>query len=311
MVALQMHLLALHLRFTAQKIFLNFVKNYLQSCYISQYIWFGSGRHMKMTDRDIEHFQVEKLKIEVHPTREAAGAAAAKAAAKILQGLSKSDHIGVVFATGASQIETLKHLTSIPNLPWQRVDGFHVDDYIGLPSEHKASFRPYLEEKLTTRVPMRSFSYIDGLAADPEKTCRDYAEKLQASNPQLCLLGIGENGHLAFNDPSEADFNDPLDVKIVRLDEPCRRQQAAEGWFKTVDEIPKTAITVTMSRLFRMPKLILSVLGRRKAEIVQRTFDEAVSTMCPSTILRTHPDATIFLDHESAANVKHRFSTVV
>lgn len=266
---------------------------------------------MQNTDRDVEQFQVEKLKIEVHPSREAAGAAAAKAAAEALQRLAQSDRIGVVFATGASQIETLKYLTSIPNLPWRQVDGFHVDDYIGLPSNHIASFRPYLEEKLVRKVPMHSFSYIDGLAADPEKTCRDYAEKLQASNPQLCLLGIGENGHLAFNDPGEADFDDPLDVKVVQLDEPCRRQQAAEGWFKTVEEIPKTAITVTMSRLFRMPKLVLSVLGQRKAQIVQRTFDEAISATCPSTILRTHPDATIFLDYESAANVKHRFSTPV
>jgi glucosamine-6-phosphate deaminase len=266
---------------------------------------------MHITDRGIERFQVEKLKIEVHPSREAAGVAAAKAAAETLQSLTQSAQIGVVFATGASQIETLKYLTSIPNLPWQKVDGFHVDDYIGLPSNHKASFRPYLEEKLVKKVPMHSFSYIDGLAADPEQTCRDYARKLRASNPQLCLLGIGENGHLAFNDPGEADFDDPLDVKIVQLDEPCRRQQAAEGWFKTVEEIPKTAITVTMSRLFRMPKLILSVLGQRKAEIVKRTFDEAISTTCPSTILRTHPDATIFLDYDSAANVKQRFSTTV
>src|SRR4051812_10635045 len=136
---------------------------------------------MQNTDRDVEQFQVEKLKIEVHPNREAAGAAAAKAAAETLRGLAVRDRIGMGFATGASQIETLKYLTSIPNLPWKQVDGFHVDDYIGLPSNHIASFRPYLEEKLVRKVPMHSFSYIDGLAADPDKTCRDYAEKLQAS----------------------------------------------------------------------------------------------------------------------------------
>jgi len=264
---------------------------------------------MQKTDRDIDYFQVGKLKVEVHSSREAASAAAANAAAENLKKLGISGkNFGVVFATGASQIETLKVLTSVPALPWRQVDGFHVDDYVGLPLHHPASFRAYLEEKLVKKVPMHSFAHIDGLAPDPEKTCRDYAEKLHAANPQLCLLGIGENGHLAFNDPGEADFNDPLDVKIVHLDEPCRRQQAAEGWFKSVDEIPKTAITVTMAGLFRMPKLILSVLGPRKADIIRRTFDDPITTACPSTILRTHPDATIFLDHEAATQVQNRFS---
>jgi glucosamine-6-phosphate deaminase len=182
-----------------------------------------------------------------------------------------------------------------------------MDDYVGLPLDHPASFRAYLEQKLVERVSMRSFAHIDGLAPNPERTCHDYAEKLCAANPQLCLLGIGENGHLAFNDPGEADFNDPLDVKIVHLDEPCRRQQAAEGWFKTVDEIPKTAITLSMSALFRIPTLILSVLGSRKANIIRRTFDDPIATACPSTILRTHQDATIFMDRAAAALVEERF----
>ena len=264
---------------------------------------------MQKTDQDVEHFQVEKLKVEVHPNREAAGASAAYASAEALKKLAAlGKRIGVIFATGASQIDALKALTSIPGLPWSQVDGFHMDDYIGLPLDHPASFRGYLEEKLVRKVPMHSFSHIDGLAPNPEQTCRDYAEKLRSANPQLCLLGIGENGHLAFNDPGEADFNDPLDVKIVRLDEPCRRQQAGEGWFKSVDEIPETAITVTMPALFRVPKLILSVNGARKANIILRTFDDPITTACPSTILRTHPNATIFMDREAAAQVQSRFS---
>jgi glucosamine-6-phosphate deaminase len=264
---------------------------------------------MQKTDQDVEHFQVEKLKVEVYPSREVAGAAAANASAEALKKLAASGKkIGVIFATGASQIDALKALTSIPGLPWSQVDGFHMDDYIGLPLDHPASFRGYLEEKLVRRVPMHSFAHIDGLAPNPEQTCRDYAEKLRAANPQLCLLGIGENGHLAFNDPGEADFNDPLEVKIVHLDEPCRRQQAGEGWFKSVDEIPATAITVTMPALFRVPKLILSVNGARKANIILRTFDDPITTACPSTILRTHPDATIFMDREAAAQVQSRFS---
>jgi glucosamine-6-phosphate deaminase len=264
---------------------------------------------MRKTDQDVEYFQVEQLKVEVHSSREAAGAAAAHAAAEELKKLAASGkNFGVIFATGASQIEALKVLTSIPGLPWSQVDGFHMDDYIGLPLHHPASFRGYLEEKLVKKVPMRSFAHIDGLAPDPERTCRDYAEKLRAANPQLCLLGIGENGHLAFNDPGEADFEDPLDVKIVHLDEPCRRQQAGEGWFKSLNETPETAITVTMPALFRVPKLVLSVGGARKANIVRRTFDDPITTACPSTILRTHPDATIFMDREAAAQVQSRFS---
>jgi glucosamine-6-phosphate deaminase len=264
---------------------------------------------MQNTDRNVRYFQVEKLKVEVHSSREAAGAAAADASAEALKKLAAlGKNIGVIFATGASQIEALKVLTAIPGLPWSQVDGFHMDDYIGLPLDHPASFRGYLEEKLVRKVPMHSFAHIDGLASNPEQVCRNYAERLRAANPQLCLLGIGENGHLAFNDPGEADFDDPLDVKIVHLDESCRRQQAAEGWFKTVDEIPKSAITVTMPALFRVPKLVLSVVGARKGDVIRRTFDDLITTACPSTILRTHPDATIFMDREAAAQVQSRFS---
>lgn len=265
---------------------------------------------MQKTDTAVESFEVGKLKVEVHPNRKAAGVAAAKATAEALKHLAaKSKNFGVIFATGASQVETLKALTTIPDLPWNQVEGFHMDDYVGLALDHPASFRGYLQERLVGRVAMHSFAFIDGLAPDPEQTCRNYAAKLRDANPQLCLLGIGENGHLAFNDPGEADFNDSLDVKIVHLDEPCRRQQAAEGWFKSVDEIPKTAITLTMPTLFRVPKLILSVLGARKGDIVRRTFEDPIGTDCPATILRTHPDATIFMDREAAAQVEIRFSS--
>jgi glucosamine-6-phosphate deaminase len=263
---------------------------------------------MQKSENEVEAFQIEKLKVQVHPNREAAGAAAAKATADAMRKAGSGSRFSVIFATGASQIETLKALTAIPGLPWAQIDGFHMDDYVGLPLGHPASFRAYLEEKLVRKVAMHSFAYVDGLAANPEKTCKEYAEKLRAADPKLCLLGIGENGHLAFNDPGEADFNDPLDVKIVHLDEPCRRQQAAEGWFQSFEEVPETAITLTMPRLFRVPKLILSVLGSRKASIVRRTFEDPVSTECPSTILRSHEDATIFMDREAAAEVTNRFA---
>jgi len=153
---------------------------------------------------------------------------------------------------------------------------------------------------LTEKVKMKAFLEIDGSSEDPEKTSREYADELSSADPQLCLLGIGENGHLAFNDPPIADFTDPVDLKIVELDVACRQQQTAEGWFSSVEEVPQYAITLTIPALLRVPKLIVSVPGSRKAKIVRRAFTEQISTRCPATILRTHPDATVYLDLESA-----------
>jgi glucosamine-6-phosphate deaminase len=248
-----------------------------------------------------KYFQVGSMRVEVHPTSHAAGAAAARAAANALTKLAKThDSIGVIFATGASQIETLRELTGTANLPWNKIRGLHMDEYVGIAANHPASFRRYLRERLTEKVKMRTFLEIDGNSEDPERTAREYADEIRSADPQLCLLGIGENGHLAFNDPPIADFADPRDVKIVELDAACRQQQTAEGWFGSVEHVPQYAITLTIPALFRVPRLIVSVPGRRKAQIVRRAFTEPISTGCPATILRTHPDATVYLDLESA-----------
>jgi glucosamine-6-phosphate deaminase len=175
-----------------------------------------------------------------------------------------------------------------------------MDEYVGIAADHPASFRRYLRERLTEKVKMKTFLEIDGSAENPEKTGREYAGELRSADPQLCLLGIGENGHLAFNDPPIADFSDPVDAKIVQLDAACRQQQTAEGWFSSVEQVPQYAITLTIPALLRVPKLIVSVPGRRKATIVRRAFTEPISTACPATILRTHPGATVYLDLESA-----------
>ena len=150
---------------------------------------------------------------------------------------------------------------------------------------------------------MREFFEIDGSSPDHDSECRNYAERLRAAAPRLCLLGVGENGHLAFNEPAEANFHDPADVKIVTLDATCRQQQTAEGWFASIEEVPANAITVTIPALFRIPRLILSIPGKRKAQIVKRAFKEPISTHCPATVLRTHPDATVYLDLDSAAEL--------
>lgn len=253
---------------------------------------------------DVQQYQVEKLKIEVHPTREAAAAAAAQSAAGSLTQLAKAnDAFSVIFATGVSQLDTLQVLTQTPGLPWAQIRGFHMDEYVGLSTDHPASFRRYLRDNLTQKVEMKEFFEIDGTASDPEQACKDYAKLLRSANPQLCLLGIGENGHLAFNDPGVADFNDPLDVKIVHLDSVCRLQQAAEGWFGSLEEVPERAMTITIPALFRVPRLIASVPGPRKAAIVRRALQDSISTDCPATLLRTHPNATLYLDRESSAQV--------
>lgn len=249
-------------------------------------------------------FQAGTLKFEIHPSREAAGKAAAMAAARTIREIAeRQQELAVVFGTGFSQLSILEFLTSLPDVPWQRVVGFHMDEYVGIEPEHAASFRGYMRKHLTGRLKMKDFYEIDGAIHDAERTCREYAAKLRAADPALCLLGFGENGHLAFNDPADADFQDPLDVKVVTLDRECREQQVAEGWFPSIEAVPPRAITLTIPPLFRIPKLILSVPGSRKAKVVRRVIEEEISTACPATILKTHPDATVYLDRESSAEL--------
>jgi glucosamine-6-phosphate deaminase len=259
---------------------------------------------MAAENNEITRLQVGTLKLEVYPTRKAAGEAAAQAVRQAIHQFGSSGgDVAVIFAAAASQIETLRVLTGMPDISWKQVLGFHMDSYVNLPEDHPASFLYFLRQHLTQHVAMKEFFGIDGNAPDPVLACREYAEKLRSAKPQLCLAGIGENGHLAFNDPPEADFNDPLDVKIVRLDAVTQQQQVAEGWFKSLEDVPKSAITLTVPALLRVQKIIASVPGSRKAEIIRRVVEEPISTNCPATILRTHPDATVYLDADSAAQL--------
>ena len=260
---------------------------------------------MNPVEEKMGRFQSGGLALEVYPNSRSMGVAAARGAAETMRQLaSKHKQFSVIFATGASQLETLDALTQIEGLPWGRVCGFHLDEYVDLPIEHPASFRAYLRRNLTQKVRMKEFYEIDGTAPDPNQTSCIYAEKLSSADPQLCLLGIGENGHLAFMDPDVADFNDPRKVKVVRLDNACREQQVGEGWFETLEEVPESAISLTIPIMFRVPKLIVSVPGGRKAKIVRRALEEPISTNCPATILRRHPDVTVYLDQDSAAELE-------
>jgi len=254
-----------------------------------------------MTDA-IRRFTVGMLKIVVYPDSNSAGEAAARAVVEAMRALTPSNgDLAIVFAAAASQLPMLRSLVSTSGLQWGRVLGFHLDEYVGIGPEHPASFRHFLRENLTQHVMMKEFYEMDGTSSFPDQVCVDYAEKLQAANPSIGLLGIGENGHLAFNDPPEADFSDPLIVKTVHLDDVCKQQQVAEGWFATLDEVPKLAMTLTVPAVMRMPKLIASVPGIRKANIMRTTLQAPISTACPATILRTHRDATVYLDKDSAS----------
>jgi glucosamine-6-phosphate deaminase len=253
---------------------------------------------------EVTRIEVGSLKLQVYADRKTAGEAAAQDAADTLRELGRSrSEIGVIFATGDSQLETLRALTAMPGLPWEKVAGFHLDEYVGMDKGHFASFRRYLRENLTERVPMQQFFEIDGDSPNPDRVLREYVQRLDAADPQLCLLGVGENGHLAFNDPGEADFHDPAAMKVVALDSECRRQQVAEGWFQTFEDVPTHAMTLTIPTILKVPKLIVSIPGQRKARSVWRTLMEPISAACPATILRTHPDVTHYLDEQSAAEL--------
>jgi len=257
-----------------------------------------------MRPNPITSFKVGTLVVEVYEDRNALGQATATVAADRLRKLAKQQEtVPVIFATGDSQRATLHALAAMQDVPWNQVIGFRMDEYVGLPEGHPASFSRYMRENLTSRVQLKHMYEIDGSEANVQKTCREYAELLRAHAPVLCLLGIGENGHLAFNDPAEARFDDPVDVKQVTLDLVCRQQQVNEGAFSSVAEMPERAITITVPALFRVPELILSTPGPRKAKIVNRTLYDPISTACPATILRRHPNAKLFLDRDSAAEL--------
>jgi glucosamine-6-phosphate deaminase len=251
----------------------------------------------------LKRSQLGTLRIESYVDNCGLGNAAAdKAANEILRLARDRDSFGVIFATGASQLETLRHLRERADLPWHKIIGFHMDEYVGMTPDHRASFRGYLRKELP-QSKMKAFYELDGTSSNPDEAAERYAARLREVNPSLCLLGIGENGHLAFNDPWEADFADPRDVRLVNLDDPCREQQYAEGWFDSFTDVPLRALTLTIPPIMRVPMLVASVPGERKAAIVKKVFEAPITPDCPATILRTHPNATLYLDTESSAGI--------
>jgi len=242
------------------------------------------------------------MDVRVHPDSGALGRDAADRAAGVLRdALAARGVAHAMFATGNSQLEFVDTLvTETPDVPWSDIVVFHMDEYVGVGPDHPAGFQRWIRERISDRVHPRQAHYIDGLA-DPEAEGGRYAELL-ANNPlDLCCLGIGENGHLAFNDPPVADFEDPFDMKVVELDRECRLQQVHEGHFPDLDAVPRFALTATIPALLRARTVLAIVPESRKAGPVRAAITGPVSTACPASFLRTMDNVTLFLDPGSAS----------
>ena len=243
------------------------------------------------------------MQIEVHPTAVEMGrAAAARGAAALRDAIGQRGSAGVIVATGASQFEVLAALVKEPGIDWSRVTGFHLDEYLGLPMSHPASFRGYLKERFVDRVPLAAFHYLDGEADDPAAECRRVRELLNEQSIDAAFVGIGENGHLAFNDPP-ADFETTEPYLVVELDEACRRQQVGEGWFDSLEAAPTRAISMSVRQILESRTILCSVPDERKAEAVRDSVEGPVTPAVPASILRTHADCTLFLDDAAAAGL--------
>jgi len=254
----------------------------------------------------IRELKTENLEVKVFQDRARMGEAAASAVSEqIVKLLNQQEFVNVVFASAPSQNEFLAALIKQAGIDWKRVNAFHVDEYIGLPENSPQKFGSFLTEKLFRHLPFRTLNYINGNAPDSFAECGRYAELLQHYPADIVCLGIGENGHLAFNDPHVADLNDPVRVKIVDLDFECRRQQVTDGCFDNLNSVPKLAITLTIPALMAGKYVYCIVPGKNKALAVYNTLYKKISEQCPASVLRTHPDAVLFLDEDSGALIKY------
>ena len=247
-------------------------------------------------------FKSDALEVRVYADRSAMGSAAAEMVGeRISRLLEGQETVNMVFAAAPSQNEFLATLREL-HLDWHRVNAFHMDEYIGLDRNAPQGFGNFLRERLFSKVEMRAVYYLDGNAPDTAEECRRYSGLLEAYPTDIVALGIGENTHLAFNDPHVARFDDPVLVKVVDLDEDCRSQQVHDGCFSKISEVPAYALTLTVPALFRADYVYCIVPGERKAEAVRHTLFGEIGPDHPSTILRRHPRAVLFADEESTKN---------
>jgi len=250
----------------------------------------------------IQSFNADRLHVNVYDTRDAMGKAAAKdAAEQIQQLLNTKAFVNIIFAAAPSQNEMLFHLASNADIDWSRVNAFHMDEYVGLSENAPQRFGHFLEQAIFGKQAFHAVHYINGNAADPLAECSRYAALLEAHPVDMVCMGIGENTHIAFNDPHVADLNDLLMVKLVDLDEVSRMQQVHDGCFASIEAVPGTAITLTIPALLKAASIFCVVPGINKAEAVYHTINSPVSALYPSTALRQHEQATLYLDVNSAS----------
>ena len=245
------------------------------------------------------------LQLNIFTTKAELGQAAARDAAAIInRAIAERNSAYVIAATGASQFEFLDALTLEP-IDWSKVTFFHLDEYVGLPDSHPASFRRYLRERIVSRVHPRAFHFVNGEAHDVHDECRRVGQLITQQAVDVAFVGIGENGHLAFNDPP-ADFETDEPYIVVNLDEACRQQQVGEGWFKSIDEVPAQAISMSIKQIVRSVEILCIVPDRRKAEAVKASVELNVNPMHPASILQTHERVRLYLDRDSSALLRNR-----
>ena len=250
----------------------------------------------------MKNFTKDLLKVNIYSSRDEMGAAAAAdVKAAILRALGEKDTVNMIFAAAPSQNEVLANLAQDKEIPWGRVNAFHMDEYIGLDKNAPQGFGNFLRDHIFGIAPFKSVNYIRIDAPDAEAECERYSALLCANPVDIVVLGIGENGHIAFNDPPFADFNDTRLVKPVKLDEVCRNQQVNDGCFATVDDVPTHALTLTVPALMSGKELYCIVPAKTKASAVAATVNGEITDTCPASVLRTHKCAALYLDPDSAS----------
>jgi glucosamine-6-phosphate deaminase len=250
----------------------------------------------------LKSFKVNRTWVGIYEDKRQLGEAAARDAASLIrEAIGRTGSARIIVGTGNSQNEVIEWLTRQPDIDWAAVEVFHMDEYVGIAETHPASFRRWLRTHLVDHVLPGTVHYVRGDATDIDEECRRYGELLSERGIDLTFFGVGENGHIAFNEPGTADFNDPALMKRITLDERSRRQQVGEGHFPSVEEVPREALTITCPVIARSASLIGAVPDLRKAEAVRRAIEGGLSTDCPASMAFTHPCARVYLDTESAS----------
>ena len=252
----------------------------------------------------MKQFKKDELLVKIFETRQEMGKVAAlDIKAKIKELLSQKAEINMIFAAAPSQNDVLKSLAEDKEIEWNRVNAYHMDEYIGLSKDAPQGFGNFLKDHIFGLAPFKSINYIDCTATDPEKEAERYGKLLLENPTDIVIMGIGENGHIAFNDPPVADFNDKKVVKPVKLDEICRNQQVNDGCFKSINEVPTHALTLTVPTLMKAPYLFCIVPAPTKANAVYATLNGEIGEVCPATALRLHKDSILYLDGDSSAKL--------